>query len=120
MLRMAFFGFATLYVALLPFCPYPGGLVIKAIPALSLATLAWISVPGLAGRLLSLALLFSAAGDAALGLNDLYGGGYFVLGLGLFLVAQAVYVVTFARGFQTRRSRIPLAVLLVLYRSLWP
>jgi len=114
-LRFAFFGFALLFVASLPFYPYPWGWVIKTIPALSLALLASISVPGLTGKLLSVALLFSAAGDAALGLNDLYGGDYFVLGLGLFLVAQLVYVITFARGFQAQRSRLPLAGLLIAY-----
>jgi uncharacterized membrane protein YhhN len=115
MLRFVFFGSALVFVASLPLYPYRWGWAIKTIPVVSLALLASISVPGLTGKLLSVALLFSAAGDAALGLNDLHGGGYFVLGLGLFLVAQLVYVITFARGFQAQRSRVPLAVLLILY-----
>jgi uncharacterized membrane protein YhhN len=114
-LRLGFFGFAVLFVALIPIYPYPGGWVIKTIPALCLSLLALADIPGLTGKLLSLGLLFSAAGDAALGFNDLYGGVYFIIGLGLFLVAQAIYAMTFARGIQVQRSRIPLAFLMIAY-----
>jgi len=117
MLRFAFLVSAIVFVCLLPVYPYPGGWVIKTIPALSLAVLALLHIPGVTGRLLSLGLLFSAAGDAALGLNDLYGGHYFVVGLALFLVAHVFYIATFARRIQVQRSRIPLAVLVVVYSS---
>jgi uncharacterized membrane protein YhhN len=125
-LRVVFFAFAVLFVALLPAYPhYPGGWIVKAVPALSLAVLTWRQVRGIERRWLSLALLFSAAGDAVLGWNDLYGGSYFVIGLVLFLVAQLLYIVAFATGFQLQRSRIPVAVLLAVYsvmlaRLLWP
>jgi uncharacterized membrane protein YhhN len=125
-LRAVFFVFALLFVVLLPFYPhYPGGWVVKAIPALSLAILTWRFVRGIERRWLSLALLFSAAGDAVLGWNDLYGGAYFVIGLVLFLVAQILFIAAFATSFQLQRSRIPVAALLTVYSVvlawlLWP
>jgi uncharacterized membrane protein YhhN len=125
-LRAVFLIFALLFVALLPFYPhYPGGWAVKAIPALSLAMLTWRFVPGIERRWLSLALLFSAAGDAVLGWNDLYGGPYFVIGLVLFLVAHVFFIVAFATRFALLRSRIPVAALLTGYSALltwflWP
>ena len=45
------FGFAALFVVLLPlYLSYPAGFVVKAIPALSLAILAWQYVAGPEGR----------------------------------------------------------------------
>ena len=115
MLRAVFFAFAVLFVLLLPWYPYPGGLVIKAIPALSLAVLALTRAPGQLRRWLFLALLLSAVGDAVLGLHDRYGGPYFILGLGLFLLAHLAYAAAFLSGFRLRRSRVPIAGLLVAY-----
>ena len=73
-LRILFFVFAALFVCLLPFTPNPVRVVIKTVPALSLSLLAMLHIRGVWSKLLSLGLLLSAAGDAALGLNDLYGG----------------------------------------------
>jgi uncharacterized membrane protein YhhN len=115
-LHMAFLAFAALFVVLMPFYPrYPGAVVLKTLPALSLAALVLLHVSGTQGKLLFLALLFSAAGDAALGLNDVYGGMYFVIGLGLFLVAQLLYVGAFAMGFELNRSRTAIAAIVVAY-----
>ena len=124
--RAVFAVFALLFIVLLPFYPhYPGGWVVKSIPALSLAFLTWRFVQGIERRWLSLALLFSAAGDGVLGWNDLYGGPYFVIGLVLFLVAQILFIAAFATRFVLQRSRIPVTVLLTAYsvvlaRLLWP
>jgi uncharacterized membrane protein YhhN len=106
--------FAIAYVATLPW-PYTGDFVIKSIPAICLAALALWVIPGLRGKLLSAALLFCAAGDAALGYED---GENLTIGLGLFLVAQVLFVVTFTRDFKVQNPRIPGALFLVAYAVL--
>lgn len=107
-----FLAFAIAYVGTLPFQPYPGDFVIKAIPVVSLCILALTTVAGLRGKLLFVALLFSAAGDVALALEA---GKYFIIGLALFLIAQIVYIVTFSRDFKAQKSRVPIVVLLAVY-----
>jgi uncharacterized membrane protein YhhN len=107
-----FLAFAFVYLATIPFQPYPGHFIIKAIPILSLALLALATVQGIRCKLLFLALLFSAAGDVTLSLRS---GEFFVFGLGLFLIAQVVYIVTFSRDFKAQKSRIPIAAILVVY-----
>ncbi len=79
---------------------------------MGLAVLALMQVPGLKGRLLFVALLFSAAGDVALGLEN---DDLFVLGLGFFLVTQVLYVVAFTRDFRWRRSRLPVVALVLAF-----
>jgi uncharacterized membrane protein YhhN len=108
-----FLIFAVAYVGTLPLQPYPGSFAVKAIPAISLAVLALTGVTGLQAKLLFAALLFSAGGDIALGL-EVY-GDYFVIGLGLFLITQILYIVTFSRDFKAQRSMIPVVVVLVAF-----
>jgi len=110
--QYTFLIFAIAYLVTIPFQPYPGHFVIKAIPILSLALLALTKIPGLRGKLLFVALLFSAAGDVTLSLGS---GEFFVFGLGFFLIAQIVYIVTFSRDFKVQKSRIPIAAILVIY-----
>jgi uncharacterized membrane protein YhhN len=107
-----FAAFAVLFIVLLPFEPYPGNFVIKAIPAISLAVLAFAAVSGSRGKLLFTALLFCAAADIAL---ELAAGKYFVAGLGLFLIAHIFFIITFSRDFKFQNSRIPIIVLLAVY-----
>jgi alkenylglycerophosphocholine/alkenylglycerophosphoethanolamine hydrolase len=107
--------FAIAYVATLPLRPYTGDFVVKSMPAICLSALALLAVPGLRGKLLSAGLLFCAAGDAALGYED---GENLTIGLGLFLVAQVLFVVTFTRDFKLQKPRIPGAVFLVAYAVL--
>jgi len=107
-----FAAFAIIFIAALPFQPYAGNFVIKAIPAISLAVLALITVRGITGRLLFVSLLLCAAGDVAL---ELEAGKYFIVGLGLFLIAQIMFIVTFSRDFKMQKSRIPIIVILVIY-----
>ena len=106
--------FAIAYVATLPW-PYTIDFVVKSIPAICLSALALWAAPGLRGRLLSAALLFCAAGDAALGYED---GENLTIGLGLFLIAQVLFVVTFTRDFKIQKPRIPGAIFLVAYAML--
>jgi uncharacterized membrane protein YhhN len=107
-----FAAFAIIFIAALPFQPYAGNFVIKAIPAISLAVLALITVRGITGRLLFVSLLLCAAGDVAL---ELEAGKYFIVGLGLFLIAQIMFIVTFSRDFKMQKSRIPIIVILAIY-----
>lgn len=107
--------FAAAYVATLPLRPYPTDFLIKSVPAICLSALAFLALPGLRGRLLSAALLFCAAGDAALAYGD---GDNLTIGLGFFLVAQILFVVTFTRDFKLQKSRVPGAVFLIAYAAL--
>ncbi|MCJ7654668.1 MAG: lysoplasmalogenase [Dehalococcoidia bacterium] len=107
-----FAAFAIIFIATLPFQPYAGNFVIKAIPAISLAVLALITVSRMTGKLLFVSLLLCAAGDVAL---ELEAGKYFVIGLGLFLIAQIMFIATFSRDFKMQRSRIPIIVVLAIY-----
>jgi uncharacterized membrane protein YhhN len=104
--------FAIIFIGLLPFEPYTGNFIIKAIPAISLAVLAFIAVSGSRGKLLFTSLLFCAAADIAL---ELAGGKYFVAGLGLFLSAHILFIVTFSRDFKFQKSKVPVIILLIVY-----
>jgi uncharacterized membrane protein YhhN len=110
-----FGAFAVLFIGLLSFEPYPGNFVIKAIPAISLAVLAFIAISGSRGKLLFASLLFCAAADIAL---ELAAGKYFVAGLGLFLIAHILFIVTFSRDFKFQKSKIPIIILLVVYSKM--
>jgi uncharacterized membrane protein YhhN len=107
-----FSAFAVLFIGLLPLQPYPGNFVIKAIPAISLAALAFIAVSGLRGKLLFVSLLFCAAADIAL---DLPIEMSFMLGLGLFLIAHIMFIITFSRDLKAQKSRIPIVTILAAY-----
>jgi uncharacterized membrane protein YhhN len=91
-------------VYLLAFRHVPGwtGAVVKTLPIILLAALAWrMAAPG--WRLsLTAALLCSAAGDFLLDLNAFL-GDFFVAGLGSFLLAQLLY----AQQFWRHRSPAP-------------
>ncbi|MFM7274469.1 MAG: lysoplasmalogenase [Gammaproteobacteria bacterium] len=105
---------------LLVFGREPGwsAVLVKPLPILLLALLVWREAePGWRTPLL-VALLFSALGDVLLALNWLL-GGFFVAGLGSFLVAQLAYARCFwghAAPTTLRRwlaaSWIPVALLL--------
>ncbi len=110
-----FLAFAILFIGLLPLEPYTGNFVIKAIPAISLAVLAFIAVSGSRGKLLFASLLFCAAADIAL---ELAAGKYFVIGLGLFLIAHILFIVTFSRDFKAQKSQIPVIILLIVYAKM--
>ncbi len=107
-----FLAFAVLFIGLLPLQPYAGNFVIKAIPAISLAALVFIAVSEVRGKLLFASLLFCAAADIALELPIEMS---FMLGLGLFLIAHIVFIVTFSRDFKMQKSRIPIIVLIAIY-----
>jgi len=107
-----FLIFAIGYLAAIQFEPYPASYIVKAIPAIALAVLALKAVGGLRGRLLFAALLFAAAGDIALAWEA---GENLQIGLGLFLVTQVLYVVTFSRDLELRWPRVPVAALVIAW-----
>jgi uncharacterized membrane protein YhhN len=105
---------------LLVFGREPGwaGVLVKPLPILLLAVLAWREAAPGWRRPMVLALLLSALGDVLLALNWLL-GGFFVAGLASFLVAQLAYARCFwghAAPTSARRwlaaSWIPVALLL--------
>jgi uncharacterized membrane protein YhhN len=107
-----FAAFAIIFIASLPFQPYLGNFVIKAIPAISLSALALVTVSGSRGKLLFASLLLCAAGDVAL---EIGAEKYFIIGLGFFLIAQIMFIVTFSRDFKMQKSRIPIIVIFAIY-----
>lgn len=110
-----FLAFAVLFIGLLPLQPYPGNFAIKAIPAISLAVLAFLAISGLRGKLLFASLLFCAAADIALQLPIEMS---FIIGLGLFLIAHILFIVTFSRDFKVQKSKIPVILLLIVYAKM--
>jgi uncharacterized membrane protein YhhN len=86
---------ALLYIALIHKRPIKGDWAIKAMPALSLAALSLILIPGIHGYLLCAGFVLSACGDISLSFN---GEKYFIGGLVSFLLAHVVYIVTYANG----------------------
>jgi uncharacterized membrane protein YhhN len=110
-----FLASAVLFISLLTMLPYPADFVLKAMPAASLAVLAFLAVSGLKGKLLSMSLLFCAAADMVL---LLAGGKYFIIGLGLFLIAHLLFLITFSRDIRARKSQIPIILMVILYALL--
>lgn len=76
---------ALAYVLTIPYTPYPGSLLVKALPIFILLGVAWVSLRGSARLSIAAALLFSAGGDIFLEMNQ------FTPGLASFLVAQLCY-----------------------------
>lgn len=97
------------YLLLLGMRPYPGDVVLKTSMCVLLALIAWRAQ----AKLLSVALLFSAAGDAFLGLD---GQRLFVPGLASFLITHVLYSALFVRTAKTARaarSPMRMAVLVI-------
>lgn len=107
------FGVASLaYLALIHRLPFKGDFIIKAIPVISLAIAAWIYIPGLPGKLLFAGLLLSAGGDISLSFE---GEKFFLMGLGFFLVAHIVYIVTFAQDMTYSPGKLPILIALSVF-----
>ncbi|MDD0842237.1 lysoplasmalogenase [Pseudomonas sp. Gutcm_11s] len=87
-------GLGVIYLLLLPLKPYPLGWLLKPLPMLIFAALAWRAFPGAAGRWLALGYVGAAAGDFFLDFGNR--DGLFVQALLAFLVNQLAFVVAFA------------------------
>ena len=121
LLFFAAFAAAALYTLLLPWQPYPGSVVLKTAMCVLLAGYAWQAQQ----KLLVIALLCSAAGDAFLGID---GERLFVPGLASFLIAHIFYAAIFVRSgtvsLSRRRRQIVFAAIVVFSVGyamiLWP
>jgi len=107
-----FMVFALLFVATMHMGPYPFDYLIKTIPILCLAVLAFSNIPGVKGVLIGVGLLFSGCGDVLLHIE---GGAYFVHGLGSFLIAHLFYIAAFIRQPAISRSRLPVLLAVGVY-----
>lgn len=96
-LTIAAIAAPLLYLLLLGVRPYPGDVALKTSMCVLLALIAWRAQ----WKLLALALLISAAGDAFLGLD---GERLFVPGLASFLITHVLYCVLFVSVARTRRA----------------
>ena len=105
---------SAIYLATLPWHPYPGSAIIKGV---SIALLAWIAFRAHA-ILLAAALALSAAGDVLL---DIDPQNLFVFGLASFLLAHLTYTVLFVRGrarpVKVAAGQLSLIVLLLIYTA---
>jgi uncharacterized membrane protein YhhN len=102
------------YLALIHKLPFPGDFVLKSIPALCLAVMAWMFIPGLTGKLLFAGFLFSAGGDTSLSFVA-KGEKFFLAGLASFLIAHVLYVIAFAQNAEFSTGRLPLIVFWVVF-----
>jgi len=107
-----FFCFAAVFIASLNFRPYPGDFIIKAVPVLSLALLAFLKIPGIKGKLLGTGFLFSDLGDILLELNR---SEYFVFGLAAFLMAHLFYIAVFIRKPVVKKPGSIIALVIIAY-----
>jgi uncharacterized membrane protein YhhN len=104
--------------------PYSGSIVLKALCIAPLALIALRLLNPLDNWLLGSALLFSTLGDIFLDLN-----GFFVHGLGAFLIAHLIYLMLFVRNGQRplrlTSNQVTSLIALLLYSFalttwLWP
>ena len=86
-------GLGLLYLALLPFKPYPLGWLLKPLPMLLFALLVWRAFPGAPGRWLALGYGAAAAGDFFLDFGDR--DGLFIQALLAFVDNQIAFAIAF-------------------------
>lgn len=109
-----------IYLALLPLKPYPLSWLLKPIPMLIFALLAWRAWPGITGILLGVGFIGAAAGDFFLDYGDR--DGLFIQALCAFLVNQLAFVAAFAlmaRGKPWLRWRMLPVTLYSLLLAVW-
>lgn len=109
-----------LYLALLPLKPYPLSWLLKPIPMLLFAVLAWRAWPCKIGICLGVGFVAAAAGDFFLdyGARD----GLFIQALSAFLINQLAFIAGFAlmaRGKPWMRWRMLPVTLYSVLLALW-
>ncbi len=102
---------AIAYLGTLPWLPYPGSFLPKALPVLVAAGWLLHTARSTSGRRVGYGLLWSALGDVALALDD----RFFLVGLTAFLIAHMCYIVAFVPDVQLRRSQVLRATGVVAY-----
>jgi len=105
-------GFAVLFLLTMNRSPYPLDYLVKTIPIVCLAAVAFLNISGLKGKLIGIGLLFSSCGDILLQIDS---RSFFVYGLGSFLLAHLFYIAAFIRQPAFNRSRLPILLVFVVY-----
>ena len=108
------------YLALLPLKPYPLSWLLKPIPMLIFALLAWRAWPGITGILLGVAFIGAAGGDFFLDYGE--HDGLFIQALSAFLVNQLALGAAFAlmaKGKPWLRWRMLPVTLYSLLLAVW-
>jgi len=103
---------ALLFMATLSVTPYLFDYLVKTLPILCLAALAFRAIPGAKGRLIGVGLLFSGVGDILLQVD---GARLFVHGLGAFLIAHLFYIAAFIRRPALVRARMAILAAITAY-----
>ena len=104
-----FLVFSFGYLLSLPFRPYPLIFIVKSIPIFCLAAFVFLNIEGKAGKLVFIALIFSAIGDISLAIEHPVAG---ITGILAFMVAHIFYISVFIKEREYTRLRI-LAVAIV-------
>ncbi len=108
-----FMVFSLAYTVILFAYPeLPFHFVIKIIPIICLLILSALNSKTIIRILLFAALVFSAAGDAALGIDK---QNLFITGLIFFLIAHIFYIILFFRGFKFNKNSILINISILIY-----
>ncbi len=112
-LSIAAIAFALLFLALyIPFHPYPGSFLIKAVPVACLVALSLLYLQKAPRILFTCGLFFSLLGDVVL---DLDRARFFILGLLFFLIAHIFYAILFIRQIKFSKKAWPIIFGISLY-----
>ena len=104
--------FSIIYVILSPHTPYPGSILLKAIPIWLVAGHVFLTLKDLKGRLLFIGHMFGSAGDIALATDYSLS---FMIGLGFFLIGHLFYIACFSRQWKFQPVRlIPAGLVMIL------
>lgn len=104
--------FSIVYVILSPHTPYPGSILLKAIPIWLVAGHVFLTLKDLKGRLLFIGLMFGSAGDIALATDYSLS---FMIGLGFFLIGHLFYIACFSGQWKFQPVRlIPAGLVMIL------
>ncbi len=109
--RLGFGFLAVGYLGALAWQPYPGDFLVKALPVWLAAGWAFRRASDKTGRRIGFGLLWSAAGDVALALDD----RFFLAGLGAFFVAHLCYIAGFAPAARATRAGLARAAGVAIY-----
>lgn len=109
-LNILFFLTAIAYCISIPWLPWTGDFVLKAIPALTLAALAFFNTDGSAKIWLVAGFILSAGGDIALSFAPTPQLDTFVIGLGCFLFGHLCYIFAFSRKVRYRKERLGIII----------
>jgi alkenylglycerophosphocholine/alkenylglycerophosphoethanolamine hydrolase len=106
------FLFSAGYIVASPYAPFPGSIILKAIPVWMVAGHVFLTLKDRKGRLLFVGLLFGSGGDLALATDYSLS---FMIGLGLFLIGHIFYISSFSMQMEFKKWRmVPSALVLIL------